>query len=346
MAGETEEKDLPASSRKLEDSRKRGQVASSGDFVSMVTLLAGLVFVLSQWQAYLKRILEWFNAATKSISDPHAMAVASMPKMGVDMLQSLAPLLVVVAGAGALANIAHKRGLIFSAEPLIPDISRISITAGFGRIFSAKSAVEFGVTLLRCGVWFVAAGLAIWDVLPTVFNAAVCGGPCVLQTGYDLIKTMLLIAVVILVVAGALDIPLQIAFFLKDMRMSRTEMKQEMKQQQGAPEVRSRRREAQQEAARGVGSIGQANILVISSAYAVAIWYDKDEQPVPMVMAKGRGPNADRMIEAATRMGVHVESSPDLAVILFESTGVGALVPQRCFDAVATLLLNTNTLRI
>ena len=346
MSGGSEEKTLPATSRKLEESRRKGQVASSSDFVEMTVLLAGLAYVLSQGQVFLRQALTWFDFATKAIRDPHALAAGSVQRMGMDLLGSLAPLLVIVAGAGVLANIGHKRGLVVSAEPLKPDLQRISISAGFGRIFSAKSATEFGITLLRCGTWFVAAGIAVWAVLPTVFNAATCGAPCVLQSGYDLLKTLLLIAVVILMVAGALDLPLQTAFFLKEMRMSHSEVKQEMKQMMGAPEVRSRRREAHQEAARGVGSLGQANVVVVSAAYAVALWYDRNEQPVPIVMAKGRGPNADRMIEAAGRLGVLVESDPDLAVALYESGGVGALVPQRCFDAVAALLLRTNTLRL
>ena len=312
----------------------------------MAAMLAGLFFLLSQWQGYLKRILVWFDYAAMGVRNPRALLAGAMPRMGLDMLLSLAPLLIIVAGAGALANIAHKRGMVFSADPVLPKLERISITAGFGRLFSARSAVEFGVALLRCGVWFLASGLAVWAVLPTVFNAAACGGPCIVQVGYDLFKTMLAIAVLILVIAATLDLPVQVAFFLKDMRMSHTELKQEMKQMQGAPEVRSRRREAQQEAARGVGSLGQANIVVVSAAYAVALWYDKDEQPVPLVLAKGRGPNADRIVEAAGRLGVHVEPSPDLAVALFESAGVGAMVPQRCFDAVAELLLRTNTLRL
>lgn len=340
MAGDTEEKSLPASQRKLRKAREKGQVANSSDFVAAVTFAAGLVMVGLSWPRY----VEIYSTALRvSLSPEHRRgadgAMQALLDLGTLLAQTLAPMLAIVAGAGFLAHVAHKKGLVFSIDPIVPDFNRVNPGEGFKRIFSARHAWELLIALARCLSWFVVAGVIVWLALPGLLASPLCEAACVTTASADLLRRLAITAIFFLIVLGLLDLPFQTLMFLKEQRMSRSEMKRERKEMEGAPEfVGYRRDQHRQMASGGGGGLRSASVVVISSGEAVAIAYDPVKQPVPMIVAKGVGPHADPIIASAQAMGIPIDIEPRLAQELARF-GAGTLVPEREFNAVAMALV-------
>lgn len=341
MAGETEEKNLPPSQRKLKKAREKGQVASSQDFVSGLIFTFGIIVVLAMWPRYLEVFTGSLRLALDNLNRPFAQ---SGPQVFSDLFtlifQALMPLLVVVAAVGFVGHVAHKKGLIFSFDPVKPDFNKLNPVEGFTKIFSFRNAVDFGVVLLRSLIWLVVSGLVIWLALPQIVMSPGCGLPCVTTAGFDLIKTLVIIAIILIIVIGILDLPLQTFMFLRDQKMSRSELKREMKEQEGSPEFAGHRKEQHRLIASGGGATGMrvASLIFVSSGEAVAIRYDANAQPVPIIVAKGKGVNADPILKAAELLDIPVVVDPYLAGELV-NVGIGGMVPERLFTPVALALV-------
>jgi type III secretion protein U len=339
MAGESEEKDLPASQRKLRQAREKGQTASSTDFVNALALIAGVAVILSSWPRYLDVFTSSLRLALDAASRP---ARGESLKVVVDVFQLIGqvvlPLFAAVAAAGFLAHLIHKKGLILSTDPIMPDFNRLNPATGFGRMFSMRNFIEFFLALLRCFFWFAVAGAMVWFATPQILMSSSCDIPCVSSTGVDLIKRLLIVALILLIVFGLLDLPFQIFMFSRDQKMSRSEMKQESKEQQGSPEFVGFRREQHRELLSGSGKgLRGASLIIVSSGEAVAVYYDPNAQPVPVVVARGRGIHADPILKTAQASGIPIEVDPRLATELFK-VGIGSMVPEREFSTVAKAL--------
>jgi type III secretion protein U len=164
--------------------------------------------------------------------------------------------------------------------------------------------------------------------------------PCVSATGLDLIRTLIIIAIILLIVIGLIDLPIQTMLFLREQRMSKTEYKREMKEEEGAPEFVSHRKEQHRTFAAGGGGTGIRGMTLIftSSEHVVGIRYDSKTDPVPIIVVKGAGANGDSILQSAQIMGVPVEPDPFVANEL-SRVGIGGMVPERLFNPVAMALV-------
>lgn len=342
MAGdESEEKNLPASQRKLKKAREKGQVASSADFVSALIFSFGIIVVLTMWPRYVEIFTGTMRLALdntrREFSTVGLMLAADVASM---IGTVLAPLLAIVAGVSFLGHVAHKKGLIFSIDPIKPDFNKLNPAEGFKRIFSYRNFVDFGVVLLRSLVWFTVAMLVIWYAMPQLLASSICEIPCVSAVSYNLIQKLIIIAIVLIIVIGILDLPLQIFMFLRDQKMSRSELKREMKEQEGSPEFAGHRREQHRQLAAGGGMTGirNASLVFISSGETVAIRYDAESEPVPIVVAKGKGEHGDPILNAAKALGLPIEIDPYVASELI-NVNIGSMVPERLFRQVALAIV-------
>ncbi|WP_284178548.1 EscU/YscU/HrcU family type III secretion system export apparatus switch protein [Rhabdaerophilum sp. SD176] len=338
MAGETEEKSLPASHRKLRKAREKGQVASSADFVAVVGFCAGLGYLMGNSQ----KVMDVFASSLRLALD-HAMgggeAGLVSALVGVMTLTGdvVVPLMTIVAIASLVAHIVHKKGVVVSMDPITPDFSRINPATGIERILSIRNAVEFFVALLRVVLWGAASFLIIWLILPDVLRVTQCGQACLVDVGWNVAYRIAIVAVLMLILFGFLDLPVQIFLFLREQRMSRSELKREYKEQEGAPEMIGARREQHRQMLAGSGMRG-ATLIVMSSNEVVALQYDPVEQPIPIIIAKGEGRAADPILKAAEIGQTPIEIDPRLARELFRG-GIGSIVPEREFNAVAMALV-------
>ncbi len=186
--------------------------------------------------------------------------------------------------------------------------------------------------------------VAFWTVLrgyiPPLFQTPSCGEGCLGQMVISTLQPLALTATIAFVVIGVLDMPLQRHLFLKEMRMSMTERKKEMKELEGNPLIKAERRRLQfmfaaQKVRKGVR---HAAIVVAQEDRVVGILYHRDEAPVPMICSKARGQAGDEMVAEARRLGIPVVEDAALVDVLIPNA-IGDRIPQDAFTDVARLLV-------
>jgi len=257
--------------------------------------------------------------------------------------QVLIPLLVIVSAVGLMANIITKKGIIFSLDPIMPDFSRIDPFAGFERLFAKRNMIDLAVVLVRCTFWFSVSVALIWFAMPEIVMSPVCELSCIGLLSYDLIKKLAVIAVAMLLIFGVFDFFLQHYLFMEQQKMSQSEVKQERKEQQGSPEIVSHRKREHRKMAMGAGggrNAAKMATIIFASATdeAVAIMFDAVNDPIPTVIAKGKGKASTQIMKTAAMMRIPVEVDPETTLELIK-VKVGEIVPERLFRPVAFALV-------
>ena len=344
MAEESDlERTEPASSRRLEQAREEGRVPQSRELSAFMVLLAGGAGFWS--------IGEWLTQHASSIVrhglsfdrarafDAHAMS-ASFLTLSWDALLLATPLFV-LAIAGAVAAPIMLGGLVFSPNAMTLDFNRIDPLRGLGRIFSMQGVAELVKALLKAAL---VGGVVYWVVLHQQ-NAlfALLSQP--LESGLVSFGRMLLFAFLALVcgvaLIAAIDVPFQLWQYYSKLRMTKEEVRQEGKEQEGDPQMKARIRSQQRELARKrmMSEVPKADVVVTNpSHYAVALKYDSKNMGAPQVVAKGMNLIAQRMRELAAEHGVPLLEAPPLARALYRHSDIGDQIPAALYTAVAEVM--------
>ena len=341
MADESEEKTLPATPRKLRKAREKGQVASSSDFVGGTHVILGVLAIAFTWQGMAGLFSSTFARSVSHLPEPTVRAVTDGLALTVwGLIGALAPMMIVLWMGALVANMLHKRGIPFSLHPIAPDFTRLSPAKGLKKIFSGRNGIEFGISLIRIVVWFAAIGLVLYLVLGQALFSSVCGLGCVGRASFDAVAMALIVAAVLLLVAGLIDLPLQVSLFMKEQRMSPSEMKREQREQMGTPEMRAYRKERAREILDAAGAAGEAPSLIIADGrrMAVTIYFERGKTPIPIVLTKARGGPASIMVGGAAERGIPVESDRDLARDLYKTCEEGGRIREKHFEKVALAL--------
>lgn len=343
MSG-SEEKKAPPSQRKLSKAREKGQVPASADLVSAMILIVGIIVVYTSWTSYLQIVL----ATLRSVFDLMLNPADDNMSKGLSQMMSLIgqviiPLLIIVSATGFMGNIITKKGIVFSLNPIIPDFTRIDPFSGFERILAKRNFIDLAVVLVRCTIWFSISGVLIWFVLPELAMSPVCALPCIGPISYDIIQKLVLIALLMLIVFGVADYFVQVYLFMDQQKMSHSEIKQERKEQQGSPEIVSHRKKEHRRMAMGAGGGKNATkmaTLVFASASdeAVALLFDAQNEPIPIVIAKGKGKSSATIMKTASVMKIPVEVDGETTAQLLKIK-VGDIVPEKLFRPVAYALV-------
>ncbi len=331
----------PPTQRRLEEARRKGQVPMSREVVSALVLASG-VLALALGGGRMWRGLEavarlCLGGGLEAEADGlHALG-AALTWQG---LAILAPVLLAATSA-ALAGGLAQTGMAVSPEALLPKGERISPAAGFKRLFSLNAVMELvrgvaKITLLAVVVWLtlrhragevLAVGSGgVAQVVPQI------GGLCFAVMRNCLIFIGLL---------ALADLGYQRWKYLQDLRMSVQEVKEEVKETEGDPLVRSRIRALQREAAnkRMMAEVPTADVVVTNPTHlAVALRYRRGEDVAPRVVAKGAGHVAERIKQIARDHGVMVREDKPLARSLYRQVEVGQLIPEELYRAVAEVL--------
>ncbi len=338
-----QERTEQATPRRREEARNQGQVARSSELSSVAILLAGLM-ALSGLGAYMYRGLAQFT--TQMLSDGFTIqldlgnATSYILDWAGATVQVAAPLLVVLAAVALLINFAQV-GAVFTGKPLMPKFSRISPLSGIKRLISAQGLAElfkglFKIAIIVYITYLTIAGEAVNYLLfldMEVGQIFAFSGELVLKLGYRILVAMLFLS--------ALDYDFQRWQFEKNLRMSRQEIKEEFKQQEGDPHVRARIRSLQREMSRRrmMDDVPTADVVVTNPTHvAVALRYDPERMAAPQVVAKGQRLMAQRIKEMAREAGVPLVEDKPLARALFKVAQVGDTVPEELFKAVAQVL--------
>jgi len=337
-----QERSLPASAKRIEDARKKGDVPRSREVGTALTLLGGLValalFGGPGSQIYQDFAVRSFRIDRASMFDDSAMVEALLDAVKV-ALGMLAPFFIVSIVA-AIAGSVLLGGWIVSSKGLIPDFKRMSPLKGLGRMFGMQGLGELVKGLLKV---VLIGGVGAWMLVLKLENYLALGRTpleAALVDALLLIFGMLLVSILLIAFIGALDMPWQRFQHAKKLRMTHQEVREEAKETHGNPEVKSKLRNLQQSVSqrRMLRDMVDADVVIVNPThYAVALRYVADES-APVVLASGVDHMALRMREIAKTNSIVMFSAPALARALYRHAPIGSVIPTGLYVAVAQVL--------
>ncbi|MBB6091161.1 flagellar biosynthetic protein FlhB [Povalibacter uvarum] len=334
----------PATPYKLEKARERGSIFRSAELTFAFVMLACVACVyglgvrtLDATAAMLGRALQF--ASREQMSNVSALALSE--SLAGQMLSVLAPLVFCVWIAAFVVAAMQARGT-FSSHPLKPDFTRVNPANGLKKLASLKTLHELWRSLAKLIVVGIATTLWGRHHLQDLLHLSAQASQPMSRSGLALLASVLALLAGIMLVFAALDWLINRSEFLRQMRMSRREIKDEHKHREGDPRIKARLRELRIEwfkRARQLSRVRTADVLLANPThYAIALEYRQGEMPAPMITARGSGDLAQRMREEARRRTVPIVEHPSLARALFKLHDSQVFVPEEHFDQVARIL--------
>jgi flagellar biosynthetic protein FlhB len=343
MADSSEEKTETPTDKRRSDAREKGNVMKSAEINSALVLLAGLMMLywFSSWM---------FDGMSAFITQ--TLSLISHPYMDIDYFMKLMtrslyfislicfPICAVIMATGIIVNLLQV-GFLLSFEPLMPKLEKLSLISGFKRLLSIKSVVEMlkniaKLTVIGAVAYFTIKGefgkfIGLWDASPAaIWNFAA-------MVAFNIV---LRIALVLLIIS-ILDYFYQRYEYEKQLKMTKQEVKEERKQMDGDPQIKSRIRSLQREMARRrmIQEIPKATVVITNPTYiAIAIRYEPDTMQTPKVVAKGKRIIAEKIKKTALELGIPIIEDKPLARAMYDKVEPGSDIPIEFFTAVAEVL--------
>ncbi|TXH77753.1 MAG: EscU/YscU/HrcU family type III secretion system export apparatus switch protein [Lysobacteraceae bacterium] len=326
---------------RLEEARKRGEVAKSAEIAALTVLvvfaaIVGLTAatVASAFVSVGSRLIVVAGQAPK----PDGAFLAWLGNVAAPLWQALTPLALGLVIAAVLGNVVQF-GPLLSTHPLKPDFKRMNPAQALKRIFSMRTLWELAKTLLKLSLLTAICAVFVWKA-PALIESVSASAPRRLG---DLahgafVKTSLCVLLV-LAAAALADGLFARREYMKKMRMSRRELKEEVKRRDGDPTVKSRQRQQIRELlkkVRALAKVGSADVVVTNPTHvAVALRYRPGETPAPVVLAKGADLLSARIRQLAARHRVPVIRAPALARALYRECAIDGMVPAQRYSDLA-----------
>jgi flagellar biosynthesis protein FlhB len=336
---------------KLEEAKKRGQVAKSLDFNTLLIVCALLASLAIWGRAYWMQLCE-LCARLFGLSAQLQIDLATVPSLSAMITRDALGMVLPFACAGmvfaVLANVVQT-GPILSGEPIKPKFERLNPVAGFKRVYNKRMLFEALKSVLKLMFFgFIAYSFfaSLWPAIPAV--AALAPVEQLHWLARNAVSLLLRLGLA-LVVVGLLDLAFVRWQYSRQMMMSRREMKEEVKRREGDPQIRAKIRQLQREnmkQARSVGRVRDADVLITNPLhFAVALRYERGSMSAPQVIAKGTDDWALKMRACAGRHNVPVYERRRLARLLFRRAQVDQPIPPEAFVDVARIYAELGELR-
>jgi len=332
-----------ATPKRREDARKKGDVPRSRELTMTAVMLSGAGGLLMLADPMGSKLLEAFAAGftieRESLLDERLLASTLATIAGKGFV-SILPLAVILLCAVFFSAIALG-GWSFSMKAVGFKVERLSPLKGLKKIFSANGLNELGKAIAKFSLVAAIAVTWLWYSADDLLSL---GRQPIATAIHEALKTIGISLLVVssgLIAIVAVDVPFQLWQYHKKLRMTRQQVKDEFKETEGRPEVKSRIRALQQQAAtrRMMEDVPTADVVITNPThFAVALKYDDVSMGAPRVIAKGKDLVAKRIREVATENSVPLFSAPPLARVLFRTTDIGSEIPARLYTAVAQVL--------
>lgn len=340
------EKTEEATPKKLEDARKKGQVAKSVDLVSAFVLLGFFLtlklFIGWMGHSFMSVYYKQYNDIADIVKDGFTSNVASVVLRDClfAILKISFPIFIASFVLSLIANVGQVKWKV-SSEPLKPKLNKINPISGFKKIFSMEKIFEF----LKSIVKLIILGSVVyttlkekWGYLLQLYDFTL--PQAIVAIGNVIIEIGLKISICFLIFAVA-DIMYQKHKFSKDMRMTKQEIKDEYKNTEGDPQIKGKIRQKMREVSRQrmMQAVPEADVIITNPTHlAVAIKYDKDKGSAPVVIAKGADYVAAKIKEIARENAVEIVENKPLARMIYFNVDLGDEIPQEMYQMVAEVL--------
>lgn len=338
------EKTEAATPKKKADARKKGQVSQSRDVSTVLLLLAGTAALVSPLGARLARMIfetsqrAWGGTLVlpDSLADYHALLLHH----GALMAIALAPFALLFMVVGVASNVLQI-GWMLSAEALAIKFEKMNPLSGLKRMVSLDKLYELGKALLRL---FVVVAILWWVLAPAIPEIFTLMGADPVETGKmggELLEYAVWVILTVFGVFAVADFVWQRFQYEKRLRMTKQEVRDETKQREGDPKVKSRIRQIQREVAqaRMFEAVADADLVVVNPThFAVALQYRPPIHQAPKVLAKGRNHVALRIRRRAEELGIPIVENPPVAQLLYKTAEIDREIPETLYHAVAEVL--------
>ncbi len=346
----SDERTEAPSAKRRADFRKKGQVAQSREVQTALLFTITLLFWIFYASFFMGRIEEllaevWKNLDTFKITPPAVMKLSYFLSKNLALL--LAPLFVIALMVGFFSTF-MQIGWLFTAQPLTPDLAKLDPIKGMGRFISKRSLVELIKSLLKV---LLIGWVAFSTVKDRFDDALLLGIMDIHETMNYLGTTALLVmakVVAVMIFLAAIDYAFVRYEMEQKLKMTKQEQKEEMKETEGDPHIKSKIRSIQQQLARSrmMAAVPEADVVITNPTHiAVALKYDPDTMQAPEVVAKGQELVARKIRELARENDVPLVENPPVARLLHSKVEIGGSIPDELFRAVAEILAYVYSLK-
>ena len=342
-----QEKTEDPSQKRLDKAKEDGEVLSSKELQVFMTMSMGVALIYALYLFLPPRIGHW--VAFFEFGSLDQLNSYIMTRMGdamaifivISAIVGLPIMLTVLATQGALSG-----GIHFAVKSMQFKGNRINPLSGFKRMFSINGLVELAKAVAKVLLLTAAFATVIWLILPVLLNLLSTNLTSALAESFSALMLSLGASLVVLAIIAGIDLAYTIHKHTKKLKMSPQELKDEHKQSEGSPEVKSRIRRLQMEASRraseqgaAVEQAGDATAIITNPThFAVALKYVPGEMKAPVILAMGRGKIAERIIAKGEESEVTIFRSPLLARALYFTSEIGQEINDGVYTAVAAVL--------
>ena len=342
-----QEKTEDPSQKRLDKAKEDGEVLSSKELQVFMTMSMGVALIYALYVFLPPRMGHWI--AFFEFGDLNQLNSYIMSRIGdamaifivISAIVGLPIMLTVLATQGALSG-----GINFAVKSMHFKGNRINPLSGFKRMFSINGLMELAKAVAKVLLLTAAFATVIWLILPVLLNLLSTNLNSALSEAFSALMLALGASLIVLAIIAGIDVAYAIHKHTKKLKMSPQELKDEHKQSEGSPEVKSRIRRLQMEASRraseqgaAVEQAGEATALITNPThFAVALKYVPGEMKAPVILAMGRGKIAERIIAKGEESNVTVFRSPLLARALYFTSEIGQEINDGVYTAVAAVL--------
>ena len=343
------EKTEPATSKKLNDIRKEGQVAKSKELITAISLMSLFiilkVYLSSLGTGLIDAYKEIYNSVPLVISESTnglqtRMATTVLRQVIVDVIKLAIPILIVAVVIAVLGNMLQQKWMV-TAKPLQPKLSKLSPISGFKRMFSVRQVME----LLKSIAMIALIMVVVYTTIKSKMNVLLTFYDVGLNTALSTIGSIIIdlgikISAVFLII-GFVDLMYQRHKFKNDNMMTKQEVKDEYKNTEGDPQVKGQIRRKMQEISRRrmMQQLPEADVVITNPThFAVALKYEPNAGKAPVVIAKGADYLAFQIKDKAKEYNIAIVENKPLARILYHNIDVGMEIPPELYQAVAEIL--------
>ena len=331
--------------KKKQDARKKGQVFQSREFTSALSLISVFMGLRIFGSKMYKEIsLVSIRAFTQYINTDDYFTQNGIWRLFVDFLKSMliitGPILLIAFGMGFIGAYSQV-GFLFTTEPIKIKLDRINIFQGFKRLFSSRGLIE----LLKATIKITVVGYITYVYInKEVANILILMNTGVRETGIYIMNTAINAALnicIALLFFGVLDYGYQWWEHEKNLKMTKQEVKEEYKQIEGNPEIKSRIKQKQRQLSmrRMMHDVPKADVIITNPTHiAVAMKYDENISDAPVLIAKGEGHIALKIKEIAKANDIEIVENKELARTIYKTVEIGEPIPPELYQAVAEIL--------
>lgn len=337
----SQEKTEEPTQKKLRDARKEGQVANSKEVTSAALMLTFFAIFMVTLPDTITRLQALIRLPARFLQEDVAEAtdqlLAAMLAEGAAILAPYLAVAVLVSIAAGMGQF----GLLLGLKAVMPSLKKLNPAEYFKKTFGMQNLMEFGKSVLKIILLSLLLFFVIRDGLHAMVLAPTCGIACLRAVTAELLTTIVYWCVGPFIIIAAADYAFTKSQFIKQQKMSKDEVKREYKESEGDPMIKGMRRQLHQEmlAEGAVDRSRKASVVVTNPTHvAVAVYYEREKTPLPVITAMGTDILAKRMMAAAEAAGVPVMRNVALARGLLEQGDVDQYIPSDLIEPFAEVL--------